>query len=294
MKKNKSIIIIVIGEIILVLGILFLPMFGGNKKENDTNIDDKKDEPKEEVTVDSNIVRLTSNLISVENDDIANSFFVYQNKKVNVGDIDSKVYYGNALNEIEMNDTRQCTEEESKNNPDCDFVVSSEVLLNKIKELYGDSKGSLPQRIDGDTYLSCVLNNGNYECLNHPEEEELFNDYIDYFTTYNYLNANKIIKAEKDSKYLYIYEKYINLRIDKDGFDPNNLDTYIFSLYKYSNTNDLLSQTKVIGKDYYKDKSVPFKDKLIEEFGANATTFKHTFKIVDKDNYLYVSTEEVK
>ena len=294
MGKNKSIIIIFTGIILLAVGILFL--LSSNKK-NDVNndVDNVENEKIKEIDIDKKSINLVTNLVSISNVDLSNSFFVYQNKKVSVNNIDSKVYCGSALSLIETSDVRPCTEAELSNNPNCDFTINSEILLSKLKELYGDMKTILPDKIDGNMYLSCILNGNVYECMNHSENnEEIFNDYINYFGSTNYTNVTKIVKVEESSKYLYIYEKYIGLRVNKDELNPNNLDTYVFSLYKYSNTDDKLIDDKIIGKEYYQDKSKTFKDKVLEKYENIATTFKHTFEKSVDGNYIYVSTEEVK
>lgn len=294
MKKNKSIIIIVIGAIILVLGVLFLLLFNENKKNDKTENDSNIEEKKEAVTIDETIVNLISNLVSIEKIDLANSFFVYQNKKVTLENLDSKIYYGNALNLIEMSDTRLCTEEEVNNNPKCDIVVDSKVLINKVKELYGNENVDLPQKINGSMYISCTLNKDVYECLNHGPEDEVYNDYTEYFGMTDYVNARVITKAEKSEKYLYIYEKYISLRLDTTNFNAKDLNTYNYSLYKYSNADAKINDDIVLGKDYYEDKSTSFGSKVIEKYANVATNYKHTFKKQADGSYIYVSTEEVK
>ena len=291
MKNQKSLYVIIVGIILIIAGALFFLMKGENK---DPESKEHENEVIEETEVNGDITSLVANLISIENIDLSKSFYVYQNKKVTLDDIGSEVIYGNALSSISMEKVRHCTEEELANNNNCDMVIESSNLLEEVKALYGDKYTNLPKNINGNMYLSCVLNNNVYECLNHGPEEEVYNDYIEYFGMTNYVNARVITKAEKSEKYLYIYEKYISLRLDTTDFDANNIESYKYSLYKYSNTNTKINDEVILGKDYYEDRSVPFESKIIEKYANVATNYKHTFKKQADGSYIYVSTEEVK
>lgn len=266
-----------------------------NEDVDNENIDnedvDNKEDIINEINIDGISINLVSNLIGISNFNLSSSFFVYQNQKVSTSNIDDKVYYGSALNLIDMDKIGSCTAEMTKRNPNCDFVVNSKTLINKSKEIYGYQKDSLPKQIYGNGYLNCTLNGTDYECVNHIDEEETINDYTNYFGNVDYVNVKKYVKAEESLEYLYVYEKYINLRLDSS----NSNNTYTFSLYKYSNTNDKLIDDKVVvGNEYFQDKEKTFEDKILEKYENEASLFKHTFKKQSDGNYVYISTEEVK
>ena len=294
MKSKKSLCVIIVGIILIVAGTLLFLKPKEESKAPEPIKDDHENEVVEETIIDSDVTLLIANLISIENSDLSKSFYVYQNKKVTLNDIDSEVIYGNALSSISMEKVRHCTEEELANNSNCDMAIESSNLLEEVKALYGDKYADLPKNINGNMYLSCTLNNSTYECLNHGPEDEVYNDYTEYFGMTNYVNAKAITKAEKSEKYLYIYEKYINLRLDTTNFNAKDLNTYNYSLYKYSNADIKINDEIILGKDYFKTGRTSFGSEVIKKYADVATNYKHTFKKQADGSYIYVSTEEVK
>ena len=293
--KNKNqllnIFIILIGSVLVIYGgITMLSPQKGKENKNDEPYEEPKD-----ILVDSTIINLATRVPSVVKENYESSFSVFQDKKITLDQISADVVYGSALNIINQSETRACTDEEIKNNPQCDFVINKKVILENTKKLYGNKYNNLPDKITGNMYLSCILNKDNYECLNHDieDKEEQYNEYIQYFGSLSSQSFDRITRAEENSKYIYIYEEYISLRIkDIDKFDLNNLDTYNYSVYKYSNSDKLLTEDIVVGKELFKDKTKTFKDRILEMYEEKTAIFKHTFK-KDNNNYIYISTEEL-
>ena len=163
MKSKKSLCVIIVGIILIVAGTLLFLKPKEESKAPEPIKDDYENEVVEETIIDSDVTLLIANLISIENSDLSKSFYVYQNKKVTLNDIDSEVIYGNALSSISMEKVRHCTEEELANNSNCDMAIESSNLLEEVKALYGDKYADLPKNINGNMYLSCTLNNSTYE-----------------------------------------------------------------------------------------------------------------------------------
>ena len=288
MKKKQllNIIIVLVGIILITLGIT--QFFINNNKEQ------KK--PNKEVQVDATIVNLVSNIPSVYKIDIKNSYYVYQDKKVSIDTTSKETIFGSTLNTLSTQNIRSCNDDEITRNPKCDFVVEKNILQEKVKQLYKIEYQELPNKISGNGVLTCTLENNNYECSNRDETvEEIYNDYTSFFGNANYMNIKKVFKADEDEENLYVYEKYVNLRlVDQEEMDYNNINAYNYRVYKYSNSGTLLTNDTIVGKKLYENKSVTLEKQILDIYFDKASTFMHTFKKLDDNKYIYVSTEEVK
>ena len=288
MKKKKllNIIIVTVGLLLIVLGIVYA--LTNNRKE--------EEKPNKEVLVDDKIVNLIFNIPSIYKTNLKNSYYVYQDKKVSIDTVNKETIFGSTLNILSTQNIRSCNNDELVRNPNCDFVVESNVLQEKVRQLYGEENSVLPNKVSGNGVLNCTLEKNNYECTNHDETiEEINNEYTSFFGNANYMNIKKVFKAEEDEDNLYIYEKYVNLRlVEPDEMDYNNINAYNYRVYKYSNSDVLLTNDTIVGKKLYENKSVTLEKQILDIYFDKASTFMHTFKKLKDNKYIYVSTNEVK
>lgn len=268
-------------------------------EKQDNNQEDKKEDNKEENKVveitqqEEEVNKLLEYLPSIKmNLNGIKQYSVYQNKKITLNDVDSEILIENAIKHTDERKT-ECTNEETNANGLCDFTIKTDDVKKTLKQLYGDNNITLKSKIKGSGLLTCTIVKDNYACSNTgggwtATELELY---------FNVLNSEytKYLKSEKDDNNLYIYEAYLNYRfndIADNEVEKGKLDNYKFKLYKYSNTNDLLVNEELSGKDFY-DTSSTFKEKIFNYLGDKYITYKHTYKINDDGSYSWIATESI-
>ena len=119
-------------------------------------------------------------------------------------------------------------------------------------------------------------------------------DYVDgNYYEYNYdggglgytnTAASKIIKAEKQGDYIYIYDKF--LYCDETEYWVNNGK---MKFYKSSTKKDELNDVKVI----YSENNYEIVDKTLENNLDICSTYKHTFKVDNEGNCYWISSEPI-
>ena len=300
-----SLFVLIVGIIFIAVGsVLTITSIDNNESNNQNNSEnDNIEEDKElkEINItDKELNALESLPIITANMNYIPRYSVYQSKKVNAQEVDIDILVANAIDK--MSDKNDCTIDDVAANNLCDFTYNLENVKNKIKELYGDFNFELPTKFSGSFLLKCTQVNDHYACSNSGGG--FSSPYWQYF---NFMDPNdddinliKNIKAETDGTNIYIYQEFarINLKIkNTESLDTeNDLNNYEFRAYKYSDTDELLTDKVFIGKDYYEENpnATPFLTKMENELNGKLTTFKHTFKITENDSYVWVSTEEVK
>ena len=312
-KSNKLfVIIIVIIAMALTFGcgiMLGKELFESKKdtkKENEI-VDDKKEDNNSSIEKEVQSVSLSKEEINklleflpVVSLSGSNDYSVYQSKTVYPKNIDISILIENVLNNVNH---LECTVELFNANGICDYVVNVNDVKNEIRKRYNVDNYSLPSEINGSGLLHCTLVNDLYSCSNSGGGW-ISNNYTDYFgITYNYnasfsSNITSYLKAEKDMDNLYVYEEVVNCRFDyinDNDNDYNNINNYRFKLYKYSDTNDLLINDYLEGKDFYEEGGFykTFKTKVLDYVKDNYTTYKHTFKINSDGTYTWIKTEPI-
>ena len=310
-KKNKilSLIVLIIGILLIGISISLLFINDNSKNDNnnmnsieednnnnDNNNDNNNPEVEKEIEFGEKELNALTNLPSINENLYEEPLYsVYQDKKVDAKNVDSKIIVATAISKLE--DHGECSMEDWQINDGlCNLTYSTNDIEEKIKELYGNNQYSLPEKVNGSSLLHCTLNNDRYACSNSGGG--FSGKYVNYFgIIYDYANLTKNVKVTKTDKNLYIYQEYakIGLEVLNDG-DKNNLDNLLFRAYKYSNSDELVNSKTFLGKDYYEEGEniTPFFDKLSEELKGQLTMFKHTFEINENGNYIWISTEEVK
>ena len=288
MNKKAGIILIILGIIIIIVSVLFV----GEKKEKENLKPNNQEEKKrEEVSLSDFDNSIMDQIPEIYNSTLDSSLFVYQDKKITVKDISTSWLYDIEIKHTTRDEITFCQIDEN-----CTFKVDVDLLKERISEKYDNPNTTPPKETNVIMGKKCVLDNNKYKCSEN-NYDVINSNYLRYFTFYNdYNDLKEITKVEKDDSYLYVYQKYINIRLeDISNFDANNLDTIKLGLYKNSNTNEKITNTIFIGKDYYQEGSYDkFKDNIKTEYLESAPLYLHTFKKLNNDKYIWISTELVK
>lgn len=119
-------------------------------------------------------------------------------------------------------------------------------------------------------------------------------DYVDgnyYEYSYNggglgYTNiaASKIIRAEKQGDYIYIYDKFIYC--DETEYWAGNGKQ---KFYKSSSKKNKINNVQTVDDDSYYDRM----DKILDKNLNICPIYKHTFKCDDKGNWYWISSEPI-
>ena len=290
MKKKYGLIISIIGIIFIIIA-LCLYFFVDKKSDTNKESNTEKQEKREEVSLDGLAEFLMFNVPTINSLRLDDSKYVYQDKKVTIDDFNSSEIYAIAISLIDYDNVEICGVDE-----DCDYKVKLNIVQDKIKELFGDIKIEVPNETKENLQKKCTLNDDIYVCEIIGEKQHHYNSYTLYFQAYkDYLDIKTLLKAEKDSKYLYVYEQYANVRLDSSSsFDKDNLDTYNYYIYNSSNSDTKITEDRIIGKDYYEDPlEKVFETKITEKYGDLFGLYMHKFKIEKDNTYKWVSTEPV-
>ena len=255
-SKNVSIIMLIIGLLLISISIIFINNFKKsnekeNEKDNDSNIIET---PLKDIEIDSK-EKMSLFLVPkiVRNENNLDYYNVFQSKKVEVKDIDMNILIANLISYYEDNDYDGCTDEDVSINGTCDFIVELDKFKTKFENTY-DRKFESIDSVKGSGVLSCKLNKDHYACTNTGGS--WFSNQIEYYFTEIITDLEKgmmvqDVKAEKNNKYMYAYQKYAEVRIvDKESKKTSPSD-YKFRLYKYSDNDTLITEDVINGEEYY-------------------------------------------
>lgn len=314
MKKNIGLVLSLIGLILIGTSIFMSMSTNNDNKSNNENKENtekqentekkdntekkentekpvERDKNKEDNDLSKTDLSVLNSIPRIENKKLENSKYVFKDKKVSIDDIDAKDLYSSVIYSIIVNNSDECDNKE-----ECDLKVSLDAVKSEIKKLYGDINKQAPNEITENSIVNCKLNNNLYLCKYVESDQKELKGYVKYFyATKDYVNIKRTNSVEKVDNYMYVYEKFLNIRLESpDTMDYDSLSDYKYKIYKNTNTNDLASNDIILGSDYYKeDDTKSFQIKVIEKYIQNAQFYKHTFKLDSDNTYKWVSTEPV-
>lgn len=284
--KRKYIILMAIGILSLVIGLLLL-----GKSSESNSIPDYVDKAIDISYED--IVTIIDYLPYIgENNNDIDQFYVYQNKKVSKDDVPTAILIENALRH--SNKINECKKEDININGLCDFIIKTDSVNYYLKREYNLENVELDKVIYGSGLLKCTLVSDYYACSNSGggSISNIYSSYFDLSNSY----TTTYLRTENDGDNIAVYEAYINYRFNElNDSEIDNLDKYEFYLYKYSNSDELLIQDKLYGKDFYEfdNNNNSFSGKLFDYVKNKYTTYKHIYSVNKDGSYSWVSTEPV-
>jgi hypothetical protein len=299
LKKVISIIFVFLGIAFIIFSFVTVPNSKKDKKNDHNNVIDNKEKeirqigfsPAEQRAL-SLVPKIVRNLNGLD------YYNVFQNKKINVKEVDISILIANLINLYDNKNYDGCTDSDKEINGACSYVINLNEFKEKFENTY-DRKFEQVDNIKGTGVLSCKINKDHYVCSDKGGGW-VANEYDFYFTAVTFsLEKGMLVqnvKAETDDEYLYIYQDYAEFRILDNDSEKNSPSDYRFKLYKYSNSDELVTNDIIKGEDYYEDseEAQGFDTKLIIKYRDNFSNFKHTLKVYENRKYIYVSTEEIK
>ena len=280
-KNGKGIIVLVVILIVIILGLVsyicYDKFYLSNNNKNDTTEnkvdvnDSNKANSNENISIDSVIV--TNAMDTFKNIYISDNS-LYANNNYNVSEISNYDLVATALRNIGrdyivsacVNEPRKIVSFETLNSALNKYILNQTITENTIKSLKKESSYPAAQYEVADTGIN-LKENGL----------ELYGSCGGIFQANDYVNK-KIVSAEKNNYYLYVYEKQAFAKYSDTETDGSPLVNY----YKDYNKTNLLE------KDL---DSIEFTD-ANGNSGKNSTpnwdlynTYKYTFKIVDNSYY---------
>lgn len=263
-------------------------------KENNTNTENNdKENNKVELTTEKVDELLGYLPVSFTKIDSGEKYNVYQNKKISVEDIKTEIILEQGIIHSKDKRINKCTEEEFIANGICDYVVNVSDVKETIKNIYNTDVEIL-KTFTGGGLLKCTLVGEKYACSQSGGGWATTSLGL-YFDTLNnyYVKYNN---SKTENGYLYVYVDYVRYGfVDSLKNTTERLDNYDFKLYKYSNTDDLLVDDVLKGKDFYEENDTKtFKEKLFDYLKDNTSKFVNVYKINEDGTYTWVYTEPVK
>lgn len=276
-KNGKSIIGLVVVLIVIILGLVcyicydkfYLNNNNNNNTENKVDVNDSnKSNSNENITIDSAIVinaMETFKKIYISDNNL------YAKNNYNVSEISNYDLIGTALRNIDRStyiyaEPKKIVSFETLNSALNKYILNQTITENTIKSLKKGSSYPAAQYEVADTGINLK-----------ETGLELYGSYGGVFQANDYVNK-KIVSAEKNDDFLYVYEKQAFAKYSDTEPGGNHLVNY----YKDYNKTNLLE------KDL---DSIEFTD-ANGNFGKNSTpkwdlynTYKYTFKITDNTYY---------
>ena len=292
-KKGKAGLIIFVILLLAAAGFaLWFFVLGGNganaKKEEKK--EEKEDKPVTLKLSDEEAAKIISAVPYATPYSNEDPYSAFDSKKLEVKDMSANWMVYNAMTRVETKG--ECTTEQFELNGICDFTLKKEDVEKEFKKIYGDVKITFPDNVKDNFLWKCSLDNDVYACSNSGGGY-VANNVSTYFNLFGSRNLIKFVKAEKDSKNLYVTVKYAGFEFvydsNNDQLEPGDVT---FRILKYGTGKDLVDETILQGTDFYEE-GAKFADKVLAKYEDKLTTYKITYKI-DGGNYVLVSTEPVK
>ena len=310
-KKSKGPVIFIIFLVIIALGLAGYIVY--DKYLSKDNADSKDTEEKETNTLtkvkDTALIEELRNGLIAESNGIVEG--LYHNTKITSFDVSNKsLLKFNILkyivdNNINVETTKSTIDTGVQQDvkaviPKADITTYMQNKYNTdLNYVFNGSKQY--DRFDIIGYMDILVDDSNYYYVTIPGGDG------------SYHLSTKLVKAEEDKNYVYIYDKAIYSIFGLGGsksFDSlDTKDYYNEETHEYIADKVLLEcqpdNTTVDPEDMIKSDKCPFSgtmssvtpEKVSEYIFSNMSdklkTFKHTFKKLD-GNYFWVSTEVVK
>ena len=251
-----------------------------NLKVETTNNNEKQ---YEELDINSLIVKNAHNFIPTVS---FNKFLptAYQKSKITFNDLTNEVKLINIFNHIDFNKEEvEIMEEGVERNYNENvlgywFSFNPEIMHKYAKEFYGSIAYIKDEDFDIIWGAGCYYNNGIY--------------------SYSYGGSGTILepitfvtKAYTDGENLYIYDKFLEVREVVLTNDLNENEKYEFYIY-----NNTISEPidKIFDEKIYELESDDFNEYFMNKYKDKMSEYKHTYRINEKGEYYWVSTEYIK
>lgn len=239
-----------------------------NNSSKTTNLNNSK---VTELNINSEqIAKLYSYIPAFDNDIIEKN--AYQTTKTTGNNLSNEYLLKNAFKNLELKESnKKPYDSNMKDNIDW-YRFDAKLLQAKVKEMYGKNITNQEFRISSSE--QCGYEDGEYlYSVGGGSSEDI-------------RNIRKIEKAYEDEENIYIEDKYLCLKIVDDG---DSCSARLFatsdssnSLYNLENTDEL-----------YSIDNTKLANDIINKYGSNMTSYKHTFKKSNDGSYYWESTENV-
>lgn len=278
-SKDLLVLLIVLSLLVIVLTLgyvtynkLFNTKDNTNSGENYSNNNDKNDEKNiENLDISSQIVK---DVMSRYNDLYISEDNLYKNNEYSISSITDYDLVSTALSNVDTNKIAYCIWEESQLKDDVsidelnsildDLLYNKDISISTIKS--SSEEVSYPIADYQINNIGIVLSDNGLKLIGPCDGGYGFIKYTD----------KKIIKAEKNDDYLFVYEKQA---FGEDYMEDNN-DKFLTNYYKD------YARTAILEKGLIRDADNPTPNWDLYN------TYKYTFKNIDGE-YFFESLELV-
>ena len=262
--------------IVMLIGAIL--MFQGRNFVDNINFLTNEIDEKEELNIKSEIVLgIYTKIPKGEFDYKKFTYYsTYNSKKQTIDKLNDDFIINSALYNLDYDDfsPNYTADPEMQNQV---YKLSKETMLEKINDIFGEIE------FDIEKYAKDKILNLKFNALTSSQYIDGDFYFYEYFDSTKVLSSevfNKLIKAEQEHDYIYLYDKY--LRVVSSDEKPNE----VFEIYYDEKTK---SKETLTSDEFYNLESSL--DNLEKLKNIKAYTYKHTFKKIDDDNYVWVSTE---
>ncbi len=276
-EKKLTAIIIVLALALVSLTVYIITDKNKNDNNNINNEVENNDKPSEEKVEDLDInseevkelyalakmKEETNNIINSYSYDNSLEECIYEQKESKPKDLDCNILFVYRLNNFIQNKNYNFEYNKSKNqNNGTDNIEIKKSELEKVLyKLYGNN-----YTIDDlNSYIADVIGNDSY-IIKYDKDQDTYKFNISGGFIASTSIETKLIKAEKDKDYIYLYEKV--------GLSTNSKKKYFSNMIGLS--KDESDENKFIEKN--KDKAKDLNGKSIWDYENNLSTFKFVFK----------------
>ena len=296
-KKIKVILILICIAIIIAVAFIVAKdkLNTNNSNENVVGKENQTNQVKEETEAAEDLGQTVS--VSIDDDTVldlinyvapvntSSELIFYQSKKVKLENLDNKLKLYTIFHNLEDEDADSKKEMKDENGEKVTHYYYTKDTVEKMaKKIFGPNA-----------------------TVNHESCEMYFGEAIDYkdgtYDRHEYegggatpyeTSFSVVLRAEKNDKYMYIYEKYVHL-IEITEEKEDETVTLGYDIYDSSDKANKLAEKVNFEKQEISldDDEDELKD--IERFlGKEIVTYRNTYKLGEDGKYYWYSTEQVK
>lgn len=194
----------------------------------------------------------------------------YQDKKITKSDLDVKFLLQVAFSKLNLSETQKSTITENGDNMLGMYSFNSQLLQDKVREMYGDNLENLD--FNHGAGASLTYSNGKYSYRFGGGSGEFM------------YNLRTIKSAYKDDEYLYIEDIYSALELKDD----------MAVMYKNSNSEEKIKEIEFNRISTLSGQQLKSElEKIKTESESLMARYKHTFKKNIDGNYYWYCTEPI-